>query len=192
MITPDKSWTLFLDRDGVLNKRPEGDYVKRPEDFEWHDGVLGSLAWLSEVFGTIVVVTNQQGIGKGLMTEKELELIHHKMLEDVKQAGGRIDKVYHCPDLKNSGSFFRKPMVGMGIMAKRDFPGIDFRQSVMVGDTLSDLRFGRRLKMRTVFISDNAKMAGRFHSLMDLRFESLKDFTAYLKSEILAFTGKKS
>lgn len=179
---PDKSWTLFLDRDGVLNRRLEGDYVKRPEDFVWLDGVLNSFAWLNEVFGMIVVVTNQQGIGKGLMTEKELERIHHKMLDDVKQAGGRIDKVYFCPDLENSGSFNRKPNIGMGLQAKRDLPGIDFRQSVMVGDTLSDLRFGRRLKMKTVFISYDVKMAGQFHSLMDLRFESLKDFTAYLKS----------
>ncbi|MEE4177244.1 MAG: HAD-IIIA family hydrolase [Bacteroides sp.] len=181
---PDKNWTLFLDRDGVLNRRLEGDYVKRKEDFEWQEGVLESLAWLSGVFGTIVVVTNQQGIGKGLMTEKELEQIHHKMLNDLKQAGGRIDKVYFCPDLENSGSFNRKPMVGMGLQARRDFPEINFRQSVMVGDTLSDMRFGKRLKMKTVLISEDLTMARQHHFLIDLRFSSLKDFSKWAEQKL--------
>lgn len=181
MINPDKNWTLFLDRDGVLNRRLEGDYVKRPEDFEWLDGVLESLAFLKNIFGTIVVVTNQQGIGKGLMTEPELEQIHRKMLGDVERAGGRIDRIYHCPDLENSGSFNRKPMIGMGLKARRDFPAIQFRQSIMVGDTISDMRFGKRLKMKTIFISDDSQKARQYPKYIDFRFETLKTFTEFLK-----------
>jgi histidinol-phosphate phosphatase family protein len=182
-LNPNKSWTLFLDRDGVLNRRLEGDYVKLPEEFEWLDGVLKSLSYFSGVFGTIVVVTNQQGIGKGLMTEQELGLIHKNMLEDVARAGGRIDQVYHCPDLEQSRNFNRKPMIGMGLQARRDFPEIVFRQSVMVGDTISDMRFGKRLKMKTVFISKDIQKARQYPGFIDLIFESLQAFAAFLKSK---------
>ena len=182
-IDPNKNWTLFLDRDGVLNRRLEGDYVQRPGEFEWLDGVPESLAYLSGVFGVIVVVTNQQGIGKGLMTEKELELIHRKMLDDVAEAGGRIDKIYFCPDLEDSGSFNRKPMIGMGLQARRDYPSIRFRESVMVGDTISDMRFGKRLKMKTVFISADLQKTRAFPQLIDLRFESLQGFASFLKKD---------
>ena len=182
-LNPNKSWTLFLDRDGLLNRRLEGDYVKLPEEFEWLDGVLKSLSYFSGVFGTIVVVTNQQGIGKGLMTEQELGLIHKNMLEDVARAGGRIDQVYHCPDLEQSRNFNRKPMIGMGLQARRDFPEIVFRQSVMVGDTISDMRFGKRLKMKTVFISKDIQKARQYPGFIDLIFESLQAFAAFLKSK---------
>ena len=75
-IKSDGNWTLFLDRDGVLNHRLVGAYVRRPEEFDILPGVLEGLRICSEIFARIVVVTNQQGIGKGLMTEKALEKIH--------------------------------------------------------------------------------------------------------------------
>lgn len=181
-IIPDKTWTLFLDRDGVLNQRLVDDYVKKPEQFIWIDGVLESLAFFAGVFGRMVVVTNQQGIGKGLMKLETLEQIHSKMLNEVKQSGGRIDKVYFCPDLENSGSFNRKPMPGMGLQAKRDFQEIEFRKSIMVGDTLSDMRFGKRLKMITVLISADPVPARQYPGLIDLRFNDLKSFSAFIKN----------
>ncbi len=181
-IIPDKSWTLFLDRDGVLNQRLVGDYVKVPGQFVWIDGVLESLAFFASVFGRMVVVTNQQGIGKGLMKVTTLEQIHSKMISEVNDAGGRIDQVYYCPDLENSGSFNRKPMPGMGIRAKRDFPEIEFRKSIMVGDTLSDMRFGRRLRMITVLISPDPGPAREHPGLIDWRFESLSALAQWIKN----------
>ncbi len=174
-------WTLFLDRDGVLNERPMNDYVKGLSDFVWKEGALQGLAGLSQIFGTIVVVTNQQGIGKGLMTADDLELIHNKMLQEAKEAGARIEKVYYCGELARTRSFYRKPSVGMGLLARKDFPQICFSQSVMVGDTISDMQFGKRLKMHTVLIDKDPSLAREYSRMVDLRFADLNGFSQYLQ-----------
>ncbi|MFO7998675.1 MAG: HAD-IIIA family hydrolase, partial [Bacteroidales bacterium] len=146
----------------------------------WKRGALEGLKKLSQAFGPIVVVTNQQGIGKGLMTEEDLALIHDKMIKEASAGGGRIDRVYFCGDLKHSRSFFRKPMVGMGLQARKDFPMIRFSCSVMVGDTISDMRFGKRLQMMTVLIDENPDTARKYPGLVDLRFVDLNKFAAHI------------
>ena len=181
LFEPDKSWSLFLDRDGVLNVRLVDDYVKIPDEFTWEDGALESLAIFDKIFGAIVVVTNQQGIGKGLMTEDELMLIHKKMLADAEKAGGRIDKIYFAPNLKEENSIYRKPGVGMALKARKDFPDIRFKKSVMVGDTFNDMVFGRKLGMKNVLISDHNESVTQKAGLVDLHFNSLKEFADYLK-----------
>jgi len=128
----DEGWSLFLDRDGVLNERFPGDYVKKPEDFKFITGVKKSLTIFAGIFNPVVVVTNQQGIGRGLMTNAQLSLIHDKMLEEVRASGGRIDSVFYSPDLKNTRSFSRKPAIGMGLKARKQFPNINFKKSIMV------------------------------------------------------------
>ena len=72
----DKSWTLFLDRDGVINKKLENDYVKTIDEFEFLPQVLEAIKQFSSHFQKIVIVTNQQGISKKLMTENDLEKVH--------------------------------------------------------------------------------------------------------------------
>ena len=151
---------LFLDRDGVLNVRIVDSYVTRPEEFVIIDGVLEALAALAPRFDYIFIVTNQQGIGKGLMTEDDLALIHKAFLEKVTAAGGRIDRVYHCPALKAEHSFQRKPAIGMALRARHDFPDLQLRSSVMVGDSRSDMLFGRRAGMQTVRIIFSAISLG--------------------------------
>jgi len=151
----DKTWTLFLDRDGVINRRPLNDYVKTPESFEFLPGVLHALKILSKIVGRIIVVTNQQGVGKNLMTVKDLEVIHQKMVLDIERAGGRIDKIYHCTDLAKSQNNCRKPGTKMAQQAKTDFPEIDFKKSIMAGDTKTDMEFGRNTGMKTILINTN-------------------------------------
>ncbi|NQV02361.1 MAG: HAD-IIIA family hydrolase, partial [Bacteroidia bacterium] len=151
----DKEWSLFLDRDGVLNRRIVGSYVTQWNEFSWLPGVLEALKILSGIFGLVIVVTNQQGIGKGIMTKDALTLIHTKLLKEVEQQGGRIDAIYFSPHLQKEGSIMRKPNVGMALQARRELPEIRFKQAVMAGDSLSDMLFGRRLGMKTVFISEN-------------------------------------
>ncbi|MFW5793232.1 MAG: D-glycero-alpha-D-manno-heptose-1,7-bisphosphate 7-phosphatase [Bacteroidota bacterium] len=180
---PDLSWSLFLDRDGVLNERLLDDYIKTPEEFIWKNGVLDSLKYFSQIFGIIVVVTNQQGIGKGIMEESVLLKIHKKMLIDAEKSGGRIDKVYFAPQLAEENSRFRKPNIGMGINAKKDFPQINFKKSVMVGDTFNDMLFGKRLGMKTILISNQRNKMQDEVELVDLCFPALKDFADYLKSK---------
>lgn len=172
---PDKSWTLFLDRDGVINKRLMGDYVKRVEDFIFLPGAKEAIKQFSSVFGKIFVVTNQQGIGKGLMTHEDLRKVHEQMLEELKALDARIDAVYYCPALASENAACRKPNTGMAEQAKKDFPEIDFNKSLMVGDSPSDIEMGKRLAMQTAFIGAEEERSGA-----DYCFESLEGLAEYL------------
>ena len=139
---------LFLDRDGILNKHLPGDYVRNWSMWEWLPGVLDTMPLLAERYQRIFIVSNQQGVGKGLMTQADLDEVHRHMLADIEAAGGRIDKVYVCTDLESAHSPNRKPEIGMALQAKKDFPEVDFHRSVMVGDSKSDELFAQRSGMR--------------------------------------------
>lgn len=151
----NSGWTLFLDRDGVLNERITGGYVTRVRDFIWLDDTLEALKILSGYFKYMIVVTNQQGIGRGLMTEEKLEQIHAQMIQQAAECGGRIDKVYHCPALAGVSPDCRKPNPAMAFQAQADFPDIDFSKSVMVGDTPSDMEFAQNAGMKAVRILED-------------------------------------
>ena len=146
----DHTWTLFLDRDGVINKRLMGAYVRSIEEFQFLPEVPETIAELSMLFGRVVVVTNQQGIGKGIMSERNLQDVHTYMCAEVELRGGKIDQCYFAPELHGSESNLRKPKPGMALEAKKQFPEIDFERSVMVGDSDSDIVFGQQLGMKTV------------------------------------------
>ncbi|MDD4993947.1 MAG: HAD family hydrolase [Paludibacter sp.] len=152
METSEKYETVFLDRDGVINKHLKNDYVKCWDEFEFLPGVLDALSILAKYFKHIFIVTNQRGVCKGLMTEDTLKDIHSKMQTEIENCGGRIDQIYYCTDLSNE-SQNRKPNSGMAFQAKNDFPNIEFQNSIMIGDSLSDMEFGNRLGMKTVFIN---------------------------------------
>lgn len=142
---------LFIDRDGVINKHLPDDYVKNWEEFEFLPNVLEAFVLLAKAFRRIIIVTNQRGVGKGLMTEVDLQDIHQRMVSEIIHAGGRLDRIYCCTDT-NSDSPNRKPNSGMALQAQKDFPDIIFKESVMVGDSKSDMEFGERLGMRTILI----------------------------------------
>lgn len=166
---------MFLDRDGVINRCVEAGYVRHRADFTFLPGVLPALKMAASLFRHIFVVTNQPAVGKGLMTEAELAALHLWMCDRIKAEGGRIDRVYHCPDLKGTRSFYRKPAVGMGLRAQREFPDVRFADSFMVGDTRTDLAFGHRLGMHPVLIGDNAA-ALTPPCLAERRYDSLATF----------------
>lgn len=147
--------TLFLDRDGVINRRLPGAYVTSPSEFVLLRGVTEALKVFDQYFKRIIVVTNQQGIGKGLMTEEDLRIVHGFMYREIVAAGGRIDAVYHCPDLADSNSPCRKPATGMARQARKDYPEIEFPNSIMIGDSLSDMEFGTALGMYNVLVAGN-------------------------------------
>ena len=173
----DKSWTLFLDRDGVINQRILGGYVQSWEAFQLLPGVLESMAVLARYFGRIIIVTNQQGIGKKLMNEVTLQRIHDKLKEVVRNAGGRLDAIYYCPELETESDNCRKPGIAMALQARRDFPEIDFSKSIMVGDSVSDLLFGRNAGMFTVFVGN--QNPEEFNP--DLRVSSLYEFSGLIE-----------
>jgi histidinol-phosphate phosphatase family protein len=148
----DASWTLFLDRDGVINQRKMGGYITSKSEFAFEEGVLDAIAFFDKVFQHIFVVTNQQGIGKGIMTEADLLDIHRFMVEKIDENGGRITQCYFAPELKNAENSTRKPSSAMALRAKSEFQTIDFEKSIMVGDTDTDILFGKSLQMKTVRI----------------------------------------
>ncbi|HRO45838.1 HAD-IIIA family hydrolase [Agriterribacter sp.] len=170
----DKSWTLFLDRDGVINYETVGSYITRWEDFKFYDGVLKALSVFSERFGRIFIVTNQRGVSKRLMTEQDLKNIHLNMLEMIKLNGGRVDEIYYCIDME-AESPCRKPNAGMGLQAKKDFPEIEFKRSLMIGNTINDMIFGKKLGMYTFFISSNRPAPVLPDATTDAVFSSLED-----------------
>ncbi len=172
----DSTWCLFLDRDGVINKKLNEDYVKNFEEFQFIEGNLESLAKLSSVFNRIVIVTNQQGVGKGLMQLDELLDIHNKMMEEITKHNGRIDYIYYCTAMREEESFFRKPNVGMALRAKKDFPDINFKKSVIVGDSISDMQFGKKMKMKTVFITNDLSKVYINPFLIDYVYPDLFSF----------------
>lgn len=171
---------LFLDRDGVINRRIVDGYVTTPQQFHLIDGVLEAMAIFATRFSRIVVVTNQQGIGKGLMSDDDLAAIHSSLLAQVDAAGGRIDAIYYCPSLKADHSFSRKPSIGMALQARHEFPDISLRNSVMVGDTATDMLFGRRARMTTVLVGDDPLLARSHHHLVDYCYPDLLSFARTL------------
>ncbi len=144
--------TIFLDRDGVVNeKRPEGSYVTRWEEFHLLPGVAEAIARLNRAGLRVIVVSNQRGIALGLYSAADLEAIHARLQQELALSGAHIDAFYFCPHDKNACDC-RKPLPGMFLQAQRDFPSIDAATSVMIGDSAVDVEFGRRLGMRTLFI----------------------------------------
>jgi len=135
--------TLFLDRDGVINVERVGDYVKSPAEFEFLEGVPAALKMLDGLFRRIVVVTNQRGVAKGLMSVDDLAEVHSFMASSVSAAGGRIDKIYVSFGLDESDPT-RKPNTGMFLKAQEDCPDMDLSRCFMVGDKPSDMEFARR------------------------------------------------
>jgi len=170
----DSSWSLFLDRDGVINKRIVDDYVKNWNEFEFLDGVVDAVKKFSAVFGKIVVVTNQQGIGKRVMRPEDLELIHKNMIYELTYFGGRIDRAYHSPFLASENHPTRKPGIGMALQAQKDFPEINFAKSIMVGDSGSDIEFGKNAGMKTIFIG----VTNKYNA--DMHCSSLKELATLL------------
>jgi D-glycero-D-manno-heptose 1,7-bisphosphate phosphatase len=144
--------TVFLDRDGVLNeKMPEGRYVTGWHEFHLLPGIPEAIARLNRAGLRVVVVSNQRGIALGLYTAADVESIHASLQNLLKTHGAHVDAFYFCPHDKQECNC-RKPLPGLFEQAAAQFPDLAAETSVMIGDSLSDIEFGRRLGMKTVFI----------------------------------------
>ncbi len=143
--------TLFLDRDGVINVQIVGDYVRRPEQMEFIPGALEALALMRPLFRRMMVITNQRGVGKGLMTEEDLKDVHEYMCSEVERAGGHLDAIYYCT-VPDDSCPRRKPNPGMMEDVLRDWPDTDLSRSIMVGDKPSDMLFAERAGVRGIMV----------------------------------------
>jgi len=172
-------WTVFLDPDGVINYEKEDDYILSWDEFEFYPGVTDAIRLLSKKFNTIIMVSNQRGIGRGLMSEEDLLDIQQKMKTRIEEDGGRIDKIYYCI-ATDSKHFFRKPNPGMALQATKDFPAIDLSKTIMIGNKLSDMQFGRNAGTYTVYLETTHPRQMLPHPDIDLTFDSLLDFAKAL------------
>ena len=178
----DNTWTLFLDRDGVINHEKHLDYIHTWDEFQFYDGAKDAIAVFAKKFKRIIVVTNQKGIGKGVSQLADVQLIHKNMVAEIEDAGGRIDAVYFCPDLEET-SPNRKPNPGMGFQALKDFPDIDLSKAIMIGNTLSDMSFGRNLAVQTIFLPTTRPEVDRQDGRIDAVYESLSAVADQLKNQ---------
>jgi len=172
----DASWTLFLDRDGVINERIMSGYVTSIEEFTFLPGVKEAIHVFSSAFQYVFVVTNQQGIAKGLMSERNLSDIHTYMQSEVEKVGGKIDKCYYAPGMASPKNELRKPKPGMAYLAQRQFPNVDFSKAIMVGDSDSDIVFGKNLGMKTVRVATVEPI----HFEADFTVKSLEEFAKWI------------
>ncbi len=180
MIEINKNWTLFLDRDGVINQEIQGHYVTHYGEFIFCDQALETITICSKLFKRILIVTNQRGVGRGIMSASDLATIHEKMLIEIKTAGGEIQKIYYCTDIDDD-STNRKPNTGMAEQAKQDYPDIEFNKSIMVGNNLSDMEFGKRMGMKTIFVKGTRPDVNS-HALIDIALDSFACLPKVLKS----------
>jgi len=144
--------TVFLDRDGVLNRKmPEGRYVASWSDFQPLPCVPQAIARLNRAGLRVIVVSNQRGIALGVYTSEDVRKIHAALQSWLQSQGAHIDAFYFCPhDLRQCNC--RKPLPGLFHQARADFPEIDPASSIMIGDSLSDIQFAHRLGMSALFL----------------------------------------
>ncbi len=174
----NKEWTLFLDRDGVINQ-DKSPYTLNAGQFEFYNGVPEAIATLSKIFKYVFVATNQRGVGRKMMTETDLLNIHHKMLTAVSDAGGRIEKIYYCTAVDNT-DHNRKPNPGMAEQALREYPDVQPHTSIVVGNNITDMQFGRNAGFHTVLVHTTGTKVNTPHPLVDMQFDALTDFATSL------------
>jgi histidinol-phosphate phosphatase family protein len=172
-----REWCLFLDRDGVINRQIVGDYVREWRDFEWLPQARRALKVLREWAPHLVVVTNQQGIGKGLMSADDVESVHHHVRVELATKAVSIDAIQVCPHLESAGCACRKPRTGLVIGWLEHHPDIDPSLSVMVGDSQSDLELAKRVAVEVGGCASVGIGERDIHGVVaDASFDSLWDF----------------
>lgn len=176
--------TIFLDRDGVVNeKMPEGRYVTKWSEFKLMPGVAEAIGRLNQAGLRVFVVSNQRGVALGLYTVDDVRGIHAAFQSLLKTKGAAVNGIYFCPHEKGQCNC-RKPLPGLFDQAAAEFPEITAATSAMIGDSCSDIVFGRRLGMLTVFIEGDPGRqkpgAVTARELADLHFPSLIEAVEYL------------
>ncbi len=145
----DRDWCLFLDRDGVINRQIVGDYVRHWSDFEWLAEAQSALRTLRDWAPRLVVVTNQQGVGKGLMGLDDVAAIHQQLNAAIAAGRPGIDAFLVCPHLESEACACRKPKTGLVLDWLRGHPENDPSLSIMVGDSRSDMELAHNVGIST-------------------------------------------
>lgn len=142
---------VFIDRDGVINKYLDNDYVKSWHDFAFLPKAREAMKLLANAGWEVIVITNQAGIGKGVMTKKTVEAINARMTAEIEAHGGRIKATYYCPHRSDENCECRKPRPGMLLRAAREHK-IDLTDCYLIGDAITDIQAGKAVGCRTVLV----------------------------------------
>lgn len=147
---------IFFDRDGVINEAPPpGDYLRSWSEFRLIESVVDWIRLFNTLGYLVVVVTNQRGIARGLMTVEAVEDIHRRMMETLAGRGARIDDVFYCPHERDAGCDCRKPLPGMVRRAAAKWD-IDMERSAMIGDSKKDEELARACGMTFIAVAGGA------------------------------------
>lgn len=138
---------VFLDRDGVINRLIVDGYVTTWDEFIFNEGVIEAIKELNEAGFKVIIVTNQSGINRGIMTEQSLLDIHSRMVEEVEKAGAHIDGIYYCPHAPHEACGCRKPETGLFDQVNTDFE-IDYSESWFIGDFESDRGVANKMGLK--------------------------------------------
>lgn len=148
---------IFLDRDGTLN--PDPGYISNPDDFNLFEGVAEALARFQKAGYLLILITNQSGIARGLISKEQLEAIHERLQTQLARGGARLDAIYHCPHHPDfppvngeSDCNCRKPKPGMILQAIKDH-GVDPSESFMIGDRSSDIKIALKTGVTPILIN---------------------------------------
>ncbi len=134
-------YTVFLDRDGVIN-HDSAAYIKHPDEFHFIAKSPDAVALLNAAGFQVILITNQSAVGRGMISGRTLDAVFKKMTHGVEQAGGRIKDIYFCPHTPDQGCDCRKPKRGMILKAVACYD-IDLNKSFMVGDSAKDIECGK-------------------------------------------------
>lgn len=169
-----KTKALFLDRDGVINI--DKKYVYKIEDFEFCDGIFELCRYFLAKKYLLFIATNQSGIARGYYKESDFFKLCDYMLKEFTKQGIKIDKIYHCPHLE--GCECRKPKAGMLLKAQDEF-NLDMKNSIFIGDNLSDMQAGLNADIGTLILVNEEKKEGDFFR----QFKNLKEILSFFKEK---------
>ena len=151
--TPLAGYTIFLDRDGTLN--PDPGYIRSPDQFELFPGAAQALAKLRQAGARLILVTNQSGVARGMLSLSDLEAIHAKLGRLLGEAGASLDAVYLCPHHPDDACDCRKPNTGLIDRAVRE-RHVDLSRSYVIGDHARDMELAKRVKSRSILVTTGA------------------------------------
>jgi histidinol-phosphate phosphatase family protein len=164
---------VILDRDGVLNERPpRAEYVLRADDVRWLPGALESLRLFADAGWRVIVVSNQAGVARGVMTAEAVDAVNEHMRREAEASGGRIDAFYYCPHGWDEGCACRKPRPGLLFQAQRDFQ-LDLTRTAFVGDDERDREAAVAAGCRPVLLSDDLTLLDATHELLATELEGV-------------------
>ncbi len=178
----DGRWTVFLDRDGTINRKaPEGDYVRRADELVLLDGAASAIARLRSAGARVVVVTNQRGVALGRMSLADLTEVHAELHRQLAEAGTDVDAIYACPHGVGACDC-RKPKPGLFLRAAEDHPAIELTGSAVVGDSMTDVEAGAGLGMVTVLLAESSSAPKGCEAQPDHVVSTLNEAAEWLAS----------